>query len=221
MAAFFRPSRAFVNRTGGSVRTDVAQGKAFVKFRAKERAPMRRETVYIALFRGVGGKTQLPVKQLKAVLEEAGFARVATYINSGNAVFVSDLAAEAAAGRVAAAVGGRLSFTKKVILRDRGEWTALIAGNPFPEAVGEPTTLHAFALESAPEPAAVAALREKATGTERFVVDGRTLYLHAPDGLGRSKFLPRIETTLNVGMTARNWRTVLALHELAEAAAMV
>lgn len=63
----------------------------------------------------------------------------------------------------------------------------------------------------------MAALQEKATGTERFVVKGRVLYLHTPDGMGRSLFAPKIEPTLKVPMTARNWRTALALRRMVEA----
>ena len=48
-------------------------------------------TVYIVLFRGVGGKTQLPVAPLREKLALAGFENVATYINSGNAVVRSAL----------------------------------------------------------------------------------------------------------------------------------
>ena len=46
-------------------------------------------TVYIILFRGVGGATQLPTKPLREALTAAGFKDVATYINSGNAVLSS------------------------------------------------------------------------------------------------------------------------------------
>ena len=49
-----------------------------------------KRTVFIILFRGVGGATQLPVKPLREKLADAGFGDVATYINSGNAVLVSD-----------------------------------------------------------------------------------------------------------------------------------
>jgi uncharacterized protein (DUF1697 family) len=104
-----------------------------------------------------------------------------------------------------------------VIVRSRAEWADLIAQNPYPEVTEEPTKLHAYALEATPEPAAVEALQAKATGTERFVVKGRTLYLHTPDGMGRSLFAPKIEPTLRVAMTARNWRTVLALRDMVEA----
>ena len=41
------------------------------------------------------------------------------------------------------------------------------------------------------------------------------LYLHAPEGLGKSVFANLIPRTLKVPCTARNWRTVLALLEMA------
>jgi hypothetical protein len=37
-----------------------------------------KRTVYLILFRGVGGKTQLPVQALREILTEAGFENVAT-----------------------------------------------------------------------------------------------------------------------------------------------
>jgi len=178
---------------------------------------MSRETAYIVLFRGVGGATQLPVKRLREVLGEAGVNHVSTYINSGNAVLSSPYSEEEVIRRVAAAVEEKMDFRKSVLVRSRDDWAELIDGNPYPEIVGEPTKLHAFALERAPEPGDVAALQAKATGTERFVVKGRALYLHTPDGMGRSLFAPKIELTLKVAMTARNWRTVLALHQMVQA----
>jgi len=47
---------------------------------------------YIALLRGIniGGNNKIDMKQLKAAFEEAGFAKVRTYINSGNVIFASD-----------------------------------------------------------------------------------------------------------------------------------
>ena len=50
-----------------------------------------KPSVYLILFRGVGGKTQLPVQALREKLTEAGFENVATYINSGNAIVRSRL----------------------------------------------------------------------------------------------------------------------------------
>jgi len=51
--------------------------------RVQQSQPMKRTVI---LFRGVGGKTQLPTQALREKLTEAGFENVATYINSGNAI---------------------------------------------------------------------------------------------------------------------------------------
>lgn len=174
-------------------------------------------TAYVILFRGVGGATQLPVKELRAVLSDGGFSDVSTYINSGNAVLSSGMGREAVEREVAALVKAKMGFEKAVLVADRAEWEALMAQNPFPEAVEAPTTLHAALMRETPATADVTALEAKATGSERFAIRGRVLYLHTPDGMGRSKFAPKIEPTLKVAMTARNWRSVLALGRMAAA----
>ena len=53
---------------------------------------------YIALLRGinVGGNNKLPMKELRALLEENGLKHVQTYIQSGNIVFQSERADVAA-----------------------------------------------------------------------------------------------------------------------------
>ncbi|MCT8990773.1 DUF1697 domain-containing protein [Chelativorans sp. SCAU2101] len=178
---------------------------------------MVKETAYVVLFRGVGGDTQLPVKRLREVLTEAGFRNVATYINSGNAVLSSSASEEEIVARVAAVVSEKMGFGKSVFARSAAEWAWAVDANPYPQAVETPTKLHLYCLEREPDPDRVAALQEKATGTERFVVKGRVLYLHTPDGMGRSLFAPKIEPTLKVPMTARNWRTALALRRMVEA----
>lgn len=47
--------------------------------------------IFIALLRGinVGGKNIIPMAELRTLFEEAGFAHVETYIQSGNVVFSS------------------------------------------------------------------------------------------------------------------------------------
>ena len=47
---------------------------------------------YVALLRGinVGGKSKVPMNDLKATFEKAGYTNVSTYINSGNVVFSTD-----------------------------------------------------------------------------------------------------------------------------------
>ncbi len=60
------------------------------------------ETVFIVLFRGVGGATQLPTKPLREALAQAGFGAVKNYINSGNAVLLSGQTAAETVAEIAA-----------------------------------------------------------------------------------------------------------------------
>lgn len=179
---------------------------------------MSEGAAYIVLFRGVGGKTQLPVARLRAALTAAGFDNVATYINSGNAVLKSALPRERIAARVAEVCASEFVFDKEVHVATRAEWRALIAANPFPQAAATPTFLHAALLADAPEPARVEALRALAAGGEAIAVVGKVAYLHTPHGFGTSKLAARFDKGIGVASTARNWNTVVKLDELAAAA---
>lgn len=174
----------------------------------------RAGDTFIVLFRGVGGATQLPVAKLRAALAEAGFRNVSTYINSGNAVLASDKGKVETQGLVAEVARRELGFDKDIMLASRDEWRRIIDGNPFPEAAEEPTTLHVFVLRDAPEPESVEALKSRATG-EGVHVHGNVLYLHVPDGFSASRLPPVIDRVLKTVLTARNWRTVLALAKIA------
>jgi uncharacterized protein (DUF1697 family) len=173
-------------------------------------------TVFIVLFRGVGGATQLPTKPLREALGEAGFGNVATYINSGNAVLSSDRSVKETAAEIAAICRKEFGFTKDIMLVARADWKKLIKQNPFPEAVDKPTSLHAFVLDGMPKKEAIEALTARAASHEHVVVKGKVLYFHAPAGFGTSKLPPVIDRTLGVVSTARNWNTVRKLMELAE-----
>lgn len=176
-------------------------------------------TVYVVLFRGVGGATQLPVKPLREKLTEAGLRNVATYINSGNAVVKSRLTRDKVIATIAQVCAREFGFEKAIYAPTAEEWDALIANNPFPDAVGEPKFLHAAVLAEAPAEANVEAVRGYAVEGERIEVVDEVAYLHTPHGFGRSKMAEQFDKRIGVPNTARNWRTVLALRDLAGKAA--
>ncbi|EYD71565.1 hypothetical protein Rumeso_04966 [Rubellimicrobium mesophilum DSM 19309] len=176
-------------------------------------------TAYVLLFRGVGGATQLPTGPLRAALSEAGFARVATYINSGNAILTSDRPIEEVSARVAAICEARFGFRKDIHVRTREDWVDLVARNPFPEATAAPTTLHAAVLAGDPAPERVARLQALDQGWDRIAVVGRVAYLHTPSGFGASLLATRFDKGIGVPNTARNWNTVRRLLELLDVAA--
>jgi len=175
-------------------------------------------TVFVALFSGinVGGNRIVKMAELKAVFESLGFAEVATYVQSGNVVFRAKKGDGAALTmEIEAAFEKKWGFNSRIMVRDAGWFERLVKDNPYPEVGGEPAKLHAYALEREPTEEEAKRLADKCTGPERFEIKGDVLYLHAPDGLGKSVFANLIPRTLKVPGTARNWRSVLALLEMA------
>lgn len=172
-------------------------------------------TTWIVLFRGVGGATLLPVKPLAAALTEEGFENVQTYINTGNVVLKSSDTSEEIIRRIAPIVLKQFDFSKEILIASAAEWDGLIADNPFPEAVATPTKLHAYLMKQRPADKAIEALRAKADGPDEFEIRGRVLYYHTPQGISNARLFPKIERTLGVAATARNWNSVLKLQALA------
>src|SRR5258706_8998052 len=111
-----------------------------------------KRTIYLILFRGVGGKTQLPVQALRGKLTEAGFENVATYINSGNAIVRSRMNRKKVITTIAELCRVHFHFNKAIFAPTLAEWDDLIARNPYPKAAANaPTTVHAVLLDSEPK----------------------------------------------------------------------
>jgi uncharacterized protein (DUF1697 family) len=173
------------------------------------------EMVFIVLFRGVGGKTQLPTAQLREKLTEAGFVNVATYINSGNAVVRTRHSRQAAIDTIAKICSKNFGFDKPVYAVSQAEWTALIDGNPFNDAVETGNLLHAAWLDATPTQGAIDNLQALAIEGDRFAVVDNVAYLHTPRGFSKSVLASKFDKGIGVPNSARNWNTVLKLAELA------
>ena len=175
-------------------------------------------TTWIVLLRGVnvGGRHRLPMAALRELLAEVGFENVRTYIQSGNIVLDSpDGDRDSVARSVRDVIEERFGFAPHTFVLDVDAFDAAIAANPFPEGEQDPKAVHFFFLAE-PDPAAdLDGLRELATQGEEFVLTERVLYLHTPNGFGRSKLAERLHRFIGVETTARNHRSVQAIRALA------
>ncbi|MEU1282218.1 DUF1697 domain-containing protein [Streptomyces sp. NPDC005805] len=196
---------------------------------------------YAALLRGinVGGARKVPMARLRALLEDLGFTGVATYLQSGNAVFTdpgagtardaadagadggtaSGPAAEAAlAARIEAGIEKEFGFRVDTLVRDHAYLRGLVDDCPFPAADLAGRQLHVVYLSQDVDAAALtAALPVDAHLPEEYRVGDRALYLYTPDGIGRSKLAAALSAPRPLkGMvaTARNWNTVTKLVEM-------
>lgn len=167
-------------------------------------------TQFIVLLRGinVGGHNKLPMKDLRELLEALGYELVQTYIQSGNVVLSADVRPDSAA--ITEAIEKRFGFAPRVFVISADRFRAVADANPYEEEVAEPKHLHISFL-SGPAAADVDAMQACKGPTESFTLTADALYLHAPDGIGRSKFAAAAEKMLGVEATGRNLNTVRKL----------
>jgi uncharacterized protein (DUF1697 family) len=174
---------------------------------------------YIALLRGinVGGHHKLPMKELRTLLENLGLQNIRTYIQSGNVVFQGQ---EKDRSRLAKQISAEIKkdhgFEPDVQLLTAEEMEKAMQSNPFPEGEPEPKSLHLFFLAAVPTQPNLEAIDALRTENERFALIDKVFYLHAPDGIGRSKLAEKFGKYMGVSMTARNWRTVSKIMEMVE-----
>lgn len=173
---------------------------------------------WIALFRGinVGGNNIIKMADLKAWCTGLGHQNVQTYIQSGNLVFRSDKCGDDLTQELKATIAAKAGFEPNIMLFPAERIAHAMKENPFFEGEEDPKSLHLYFLERAPETPDLAAMqRLKRPDSEHFRLMGDVYYLHAPDGIGRSKLAEKVEKLLGVSATARNWRTVSKLAAMA------
>lgn len=169
---------------------------------------------YVALLRGinVGGHNSLTMDELSSILEEIGLLNISTYIQSGNVLFQSEASdLHDLARKVSAAIEKAKGFAPNVHIMPFQRFKSAAKDNPFPDAEEEPSRLHLAFMEGVPAEPDLDQLEAVKTENERFELIEDVLYLHAPDGIGRSKLVAKLEKALGVSTTMRNWRTVTKL----------
>jgi len=185
---------------------------------------------HVALLRGinVGGRNKVAMADLRAIMTSLGHTEVATYIQSGNVVFTSaetDTALLAAG--IEEGIARALDMRTRAVVVSRDELAQVVADNPY-SAEENAKAVHAVFLAEQPGPDrmdSVAAAQRQAAGkgsrdTAQFV--GRTLFLHTPDGFGRSDLAVLLgraggPMSARAAGTARNWATVTKLLALCDA----
>lgn len=174
---------------------------------------------WIALFRGinVGGHRKLPMKELVTELENLGLSDVTTYIQSGNAIFRSvETEPSVLSDRIANAIQSSHGFQPRVLVLSLEEFRAAAAASPFPTADAESKTVHLYFLSEPTTKPDLDAMDAVKKDREEYVLSKKVLYLRTPDGFGKSKLAERVERSLGVEATARNWRSVTKILEIAE-----
>jgi len=165
---------------------------------------------YIILFRGinVGGHNKLPMKPLVSLLESNGFTNVMYYIQSGNVILDSE---KDPTSVIKSLVSVNFNIIPQVMTLTQKEFINIRANNPYIDEDGK--SVHCYICTETP------ILNNEKTekyqlSNERITLVNNTLYLHAPDGIGRSKLVSNIEDCLGVSATGRNMNTINKIFSL-------
>jgi len=165
--------------------------------------------VFVALLRAVnvGGTGKIAMAELRASCEEAGFKGCRTYIQTGNVVFRSSASEANVKAKLEKIVSGHIGKPASVMVRTRAELESIVKRNPWKSAVASRVLV--LFLDAAPARDVFANL--KIPGSEKVKLDGREVFIHYPDGMGKSK----LKLPLTEAGTGRNLNTVVKLAALA------
>ncbi|SNY24492.1 DUF1697 domain-containing protein [Paractinoplanes atraurantiacus] len=173
---------------------------------------------YVALLRGinVAGNTRVSMDGLRKVFADLGHEDVKTYLQTGNIVFTAGGKAAQIAAELEKKVAADLGVSPTVLLRTVAEMSAVLDANPYLDDESDHTKLHVTFLAEKPDAKHRDALTRPDGETAEFQLRGREVFLHCPNGYGRTKLNNSfIEKKLGVRATTRNWKTVAKLCELA------
>lgn len=167
---------------------------------------------FILLFRGinVGGRNMLPMKELVVLLDKLGYSDVLSYINSGNIVLKSKTNP---ASTIKNSIAEEYGFKPELFVLTEPELEVAIANNPYKHYQGK--FVHFYFCKS-PIDINMEKTNKYKTSSEVYQIQGNVFYLHAPDGIGRSKLVANIESCLGQVATGRNLNTVTKISAMLE-----
>jgi uncharacterized protein (DUF1697 family) len=158
---------------------------------------------------------------LRDTLAAHGCTDVRTYLQSGNVVLGAKQRGERAlTAAVAAAITEDHGIECPVLARTPTQLAEVIAGCPFAgrgKSV-DPKAIHVTFLDGPAPGNALADVDAAWHAPDELVAVSREVYLWCPEGYGRTRLTPAfLERRTGRVATDRNWNTVLALAQLAQA----
>ena len=155
------------------------------------------------------------MSEFRALLEELGYRKVRTVLNSGNAVFTARAgAARVHADRIRDELNARLGVDVPVIVKSAVEWAAIEAENALAaRAVDASRLLIAFAAD-AEALATIAPIGSLVESPESWHFGAYAAYLWCPSGSLQSNAGVALLGKQARAATTRNWATVVKIGAL-------
>ena len=174
---------------------------------------------YIALLRGVnvGRAKRIAMADLRKLIEDLGYTKVRSVLNSGNVVFSGPARpqADVAAG-IEETLVLKLGVAARVLVLDGEELAAIVAANPLVDRAPDHARLLTFILSSpsATSLPGIDTLCGQDWHPGAVALGERAVYVWCPDGILDSAAAAALGKQLGDATTSRNWSTLLKLHAL-------
>jgi uncharacterized protein (DUF1697 family) len=171
---------------------------------------------HVALLRAinVGGRV-VKMDQLRLLFTQLGFARVETFIASGNVLFDAPARDGATLERtIEAHLRAALGYEVETFIRSPTELAVIAALDPFAEGADSGRTVYVAFLREPPAAAYVERLMSFRSGTDDFRVIGRESYWSCAGRMSDSAY-GKAKPDRDTVSTTRNMTTVRKLAALA------
>jgi uncharacterized protein (DUF1697 family) len=178
-------------------------------------------TQYATLLRGinVGGRNKVPMAALRAAFEDAGYADVRTYIQSGNVLFRSSAPRAALEVDIEKMLERHLGYPLVVVVRSHAQLRSVVAGAPAGFGAN-PATYHSDAifLRSPLTPTQVMKIVKLRDGVDQAWPGRGVVYFSRLSAQRtKSRMSSIVGTPEYASMTNRNWATTTKLLALLDA----
>ena len=167
----------------------------------------------------MAGHNKIQATELSALYHKMGFKDVRTYIQSGNVIFSLDEKTDInrVESEIESAILKKFNYNIPVLIRTISEINKVISENPFIDEMNfDPSRLAVIFLHEMPSGEQVEKVKNVDYPPDKFKIIGKEIFIYCPNGFGKTKLYTNFfENKMKVTGTARNWKTINNLLEIA------
>jgi uncharacterized protein (DUF1697 family) len=165
------------------------------------------------------GHNSIKMTDLAALYNNLGFIQSETFIQSGNVIFSSDKIKPVSDISLAieTAIHNNFGYDVPVMIRTVPEMNRILSSNPFLNEPGfDPAKMAVMFLHDDITESQIQKVADVNYPPDKFKIIGNEIYTFCPNGFGKTKLYTNFfENKMKVTGTARNWKTINTLINLA------
>jgi uncharacterized protein (DUF1697 family) len=166
------------------------------------------------------GHNSIKMTDLASTYRDLGFIEPETFIQSGNVIFstgeegvVTDMALA-----IETAIHNTFGYDVPVMIRTIPGMRNLFTSNPYLSEINfDPAKMAVIFLHDHPAESQIQKVADVNYPPDKFKIIGSEIYTFCPNGFGRTKLYTNFfENKMKVTGTARSWKTITTLLNLAQ-----